>query len=230
MIDNNWIEGLLKKSELNTHKEEKDHSNPLESKLIASLIDECYKIHKEDAYIPLGKILASSFDLVVSADYYSYVGHKGWYYCPTPTSSLYYHFTNCCPRHALDNIFHFHPSSKPESGSIGKSTSRLLRAFLNSLLSKRGRREKILKGAEPVDVVIVNEDTHHILFGEIKASPLLTLPLVMESEKLTDDRGNEISDHDGNLTINTIFKQQISLFVPKFIGGGMARIQIPFWQ
>ena len=219
MIDSNWIEDLLRKSRTNTHQEKKEHNNPLESKLISILIDECYKIHKEETYIPLGKLLASTFDLLISADYYSYVGHKGWYYCPNPTPTLYYHFTNCCLRHAIDNIFHFHPSSKPESGSIGKSTSRLLRAFLNSLLNKKGRNEKILKGAEPVDVVIVNQETHHILFGEIKASPLLTLPLVMESDKLTDDSGNEISDHDGNLTINTIFNQQISLFVPKSVEG-----------
>lgn len=217
MIDNNWIEDLLKKSKSNTTKEEKEHKNPIEAKLIAKLIDECYKMHKEDPLIPLGKLLASTFDLVVSADYYTYVGHKGWYYCPTPTPSLYYHFTNCCPRHVLNNVFYFHPSSKPESGSIGKSTSRLLRAFFNILLNKRGKSERILNGAEPVDIVIVNEDNHHILFGEIKASPLLTLPLVMASEKLTDDSGNEISEHDGNLTINTIFRQQMSLFVPKLV-------------
>jgi len=214
MIDNNWIEELLKKSKLNTKKEEKDHNNPLESVLINKLIDECYRIHRETPSIPLGRILASTFDLLISADYYSYVGHKGWYYCPNPSPTLYYHFTNCCPKHALDNIFYFHPSSKPESGSIGRSTSRLLRAFFNSLLKKKGRKEKILKGSEPVDVIIVNQDTHHILFGEIKASPLLTLPLLMASEKLIDDSGNEILEHDGNLTINTIFNQNINLFVP----------------
>jgi len=119
----------------------------------------------------------------------------------------------------LSNLFYFHPSSKPESGSIGRSTSRLLRNFYIALLKKRGRQEKILKGAEPVDVVIVNEATHNILFGEIKASPLLTLPLVMSSEKLTDDSGNEITEHDGNLTINTVFNQQLSLFVPKLNDG-----------
>lgn len=228
MMNNNWIEELLEKSKANTKKEEKDHNNPLEFELISKVINSCNRLHEVDPDIPLGKLLASGFDLVVSADYYSSVGHKGWFYCPTPTPSLYYHFTNCCPRHALDNIFHFHPSSKPESGSIGKSTSRLLRNFLSELLKKWGREEKVLKGAEPVDVVIVNEETHHILFGEIKASPLLTLPLKMEAEKLTDSDGNELSDHDGNLTITAVFDRQLNLFVPKTTGGNWQEGQYPF--
>jgi len=228
MIEKNWIEELLKKSKANTKKEEKNHDNPLESKLITRLISDCYNLHKEDSSISLGKLLASTFDLLISAEYYSYVGHKGWYYCPAPTPSLYYHFTNCCPRHALNNIFYFHPSSKPESGSIGKSTSRLLRAFLSVLLRTRGRNEKILKGTEPVDVVIINEDIHYVMFGEIKASPLLTVPLVMASDKLTDDNGKEISEHDGNLTINTVFNQQIDLFVPNFRDGVWHENKYPF--
>jgi len=219
MIDNNWIEEILKKSKAITKKERNSINDPLENELISKAIESCFRLHKKTPDISLGKLLASAFDLVVSADYYSSVGHKGWYYCPSPKPSLYYHFTNCCPRHALNNIFYFHPSSKPESGSIGSSTSRLLRNFFNELLKKRGRKEEVLKGAEPVDVVIVNEEIHHILFGEIKASPLVTLPLRMEAEKLTDSAGNEISDHDGNLTISEVFDRQLSLFVPKFING-----------
>lgn len=218
MIDNNWIEELLAKSKINTRKEDKAHNNPLEFELISILIEKSYELHAKNPELPLGKILASSFDLVVAADYYSTIGHKGWFYCSSPTPNLYYHFTNCCPRHALNNIFHFHASSKPESGSIGKSTSRLLRNFLNGLLRKRARPEIILKGAEPVDVVIVNETTHNILFGEIKASPLLTIPLVMDSEQLIDDNGNEINTHEGTLIINSIFNQHLSLFVPKRVG------------
>jgi len=217
MIHHNWIEELLKKAKDNTRKELKEHNNQLEFDLINQLIDNPYQLHSQNEDLPLGKLLASAFDLVVSADYYSSVGHQGWFYCPSPNPHLYYHFTNCCPRHALDNLFHFHPSSKPESGSIGKSTSRLLRNFLNGFLKKRGRPEIILKGAEPVDVVIVNEASHDILFGEIKASPLLTVPLIMDTEKLTDDHGNEIEEHNGRLTINSVFNQQLYLFVPELL-------------
>ncbi len=216
MIDNNWIEDLLKKSKENTNKEDKLHNNPLEFQLIEKLIERAYSLNAKNTQLPLGRILASAFDLIVSADYYSTIGHKGWFYCSSPAPHLYYHFTNCCPRHALNNIFHFHQSSKPESGSIGKSTSRLLRNFMTGLLKKRGRTEVILKGAEPVDIVIVNETSHDILFGEIKASPLLTVPLIMDSEKLTDDNGNEVNGHEGNgnLTINKVFGQQLYLFIP----------------
>ena len=219
MIDNSWIDDHLTKSKLLTIKEEENHNNPLEHVLITKLIDESYKLHKESPSIPLGRLLASTFDLLISADYYSYIGHKGWFYCPEPTPTLYYHFTNCCPRHALENLFFFHPSAKPESGKIGSSTSRLLRAFYNSILKKRGRKEKVLKGSEPVDVIIVNEETNHILFGEIKSSPLLSLPLLMESEKLTDAIGNDLLEHEGNITINSILNQKIDLFVPVLADG-----------
>ncbi|MBI5238431.1 MAG: hypothetical protein HY887_08435 [Deltaproteobacteria bacterium] len=151
MIDNNWIEELLKKSKANTKKELSTHKNPLEQELISKIITDCHNIHKQNPKIPLGRILASGFDLIVSADYYCSIGHKGWFYCPEPSHKLYYHFTNCCPRHSIANIFIFHEASKPESGSIGKSTSRLLRNYLNALLITKGRNEQILKGAEPVE-------------------------------------------------------------------------------
>jgi len=232
MIDTNWIEDLLKKSKENTKKENKAHTNPLEFQLIKKLIEHSYEIHKCNPEIPLGRILASAFDLVVSADYYSTVGHKGWYFCPSPVPNLFYHFTNCCPRHALGNLFHFHQSSKPESGSIGKSTSRLLRNFLIGHLEKRNRPEIILKGSEPVDIVIVNEITHEILFGEIKASPLLTVPLIMDSEALTDSNGDVITHHHGNddLTLNKVFGQQMSLFIPKKVKGHWVDNKISFGQ
>ncbi|MBI5211993.1 MAG: hypothetical protein HY957_01290 [Nitrospirae bacterium] len=69
-----------------------------------------------------------------------------------------------------------------------------------------------------MDVVIVNEETHNILFAEIKASPLLTLPLRMEAEQMTDSEGTEITEHDGSLTISAIFNRQLDLFIPKITG------------
>ena len=63
MINDNWIEDLLKKSKLNTNKEEKNYINPLESDFIVKLIDECYRIHKVDPIIPLGKFLPALLTL-----------------------------------------------------------------------------------------------------------------------------------------------------------------------
>jgi hypothetical protein len=216
MIDSNWIEEQLNKAKDNTNKEKRTNKNELEQELIKKIIDQCYELHEKKPENSLGRLLASGFDLVVSADYYSNVSHKGWLYCGSPKPKLFFHFTNCCPRHALDNIFHFHQSSKPESGSIGKSTSRLLRNFLSELLSKNNRAEIILKGSEPVDIVVVNEKTNNILFGEIKASPLLTIPLMMNSEEISAESDSSDSDHfDGqSITINKIFNENFYLFLP----------------
>lgn len=189
-------------------KETREHENPLEIVLISKIIEKSMDLRMSNQDIPLGRLLAAGFDLIVSADYYASTGHKGWFYCPSPCPRLYFHFTNCCPRHALENVFYFHASSKPESGSIGKSTSRLLRSFLNALLVKRGRNEMVLKGTEPVDVVVINETTKHVLFGEIKASPLLTLPLVMDAQ----DMG---SDHEPSLTMTEVFGRPMKLFIPE---------------
>lgn len=207
MIDNDWIKDLIAKSEAATLKEAKEYANPLESALISKVIAKCIDLRQHRKDISLGRLLAAGFDLIVSADYYSSTSHKGWYFCPTPTPHLFFHFTNCCPRHALDNVFHFHSSSKPESGSIGRSTSRLLRSFYNALLASRKRSEKVLKGTEPVDVVVINEQTKHVLFGEIKASPLLTLPLAMEAEAVSDG-------HESNLTMTQFYARPLKLFVP----------------
>ncbi|HAN47991.1 MAG TPA: hypothetical protein DCQ20_03790 [Nitrospira sp.] len=208
MIDNDWINDLIAKSKAATHKEAREHQNPLEAILISKLIESSVTLHQLRGDIPLGRLLAATFDLVVSADYYSSVGHKSWFFCPGPAPRLYFHFTNCCPRHVLSNIFHFHASSKPESGSIGKSTSRLLRSFINTLLVKRGRVERVLKGTEPVDVVVLNETTKHVLFGEIKASPLLTLPLSMDAEAMGEE-------HEASLTMTEIYGRPMRLFVPE---------------
>lgn len=208
MIDDDWIRNLIAKSELASIKEARELDTKEETNLIIKVIEKCFQLNEAGYPIPIGKLLAASFDLVVCADYYSVVLHKGWFFCPDPNPNLYFHFTNCCPRHALDNIFHFHQSSKPESGSIGKSTSRLLRNFYNVLLNRKGFSEVVIKGSEPVDVIVVNYSTKNILFGEIKASPLVTLPLVIGAEQIS-------VDHEAHLTMTEIFNREIGLFVPQ---------------
>ena len=215
MIDKNWIRDLIDKSKTATQKEDRENDNPLESTLIEKVIDKCIDLQKENPSYPLGRLLAAGYDLVVSADYYASTGHKGWFYCPPPEQHLYFHFTNCCPKHALRNIFHFHTSSKPGSGNIGKTTSRLLRHFLNVMLVRRGRTEHILKGTEPVDIVVLNEKTRHVFFGEIKASPLLTIPLSMDAQAMVANDGEPIFEHESNLTVTEIYGRQIQLFIPK---------------
>lgn len=203
----NWIQVQINNSLAATSKESKLYINPIELELIDKVISKCYELHSSNPTIPLGILLAAGFDLIISADYYSTVAHRGWFYCPDPTPNLYFHFTNCCPRHALENIFHFNRSSKPSSGNIGKSTSRILRNFISNIFQRNGLNEVVLKGVEPIDVVILNENTKHVFFGEIKASPLLTLPLVMPSDPIFDNHSNQ-------LTLNSVFGVNIKIFLP----------------
>jgi hypothetical protein len=213
MIEANWIENILAKSKENTRKESFANNNPLELDLINCIITNCYNYKNSHPDISLGRILASGFDILISADYYSFIGHKDWFYCPSTPPLLFYHFTNCCPRHCLNNEFYFHQSSKPESGIIGKSTSRLLRYYYSSLLRKKNRNEVLLKGTEPVDLIMVDEENKKILFAEIKASPLVTLPLVIETEQLASNN-MQIIEHSGSLVLNSIYDRQIKLFLP----------------
>jgi hypothetical protein len=224
----NWIEDLLLSATEKTKEEFKKNKNHYEFQLIHLLIDECYRIAKENSSLKIGHLLAGSFDLLVSADYYTFIGHKGWLYCSSPEPRLYYHFTNCCPRHALLNEFFFNPSSKPGSGNIGKSTSRLLRSFLNSLLKHNKCQEEVLKGVEPVDLVVVNREQHKILFGEIKASPLLTLPISIVTEKLTTViDGDFVEDDHSSTDLTNLFHSDLFLFVPKKLSQGWTPIYYP---
>jgi hypothetical protein len=48
---------------------------------------------------------------------------------------------------------------------------------------------QVFKGTEPVDLIVLDEATHPttVFFSEIKASPLVTLPLATESQRLVDE-------------------------------------------
>ena len=211
----NWIETLLKNSFEATEKEATS-ARAKEGQLIRLLINASKSLQANRRGLALGKVFAAAFDLLVATDYYSSVAHKNWFYCGMHGEPrLYYHFTNCCPRCALQNEFHFNQSSKPGSGNIGKSTSRLLRAFLNELLKEFGRPERVLKGVEPVDTVIVNEIDKKLFFGEIKASPLVTLPLSVESEPITVETESGVVAESHSRTDNSnLFAKDMSIFLP----------------
>ena len=211
-MDGNWIESILSKSK------QIQVENESENQLIQKLIDSSYKYANQTGNV-VGKYLAASFDLVVAADYYSAITHTKWLYCPgtIPETSprLYYHFTNCCPSHVLQKEFVFTPANKPPSGKIGRATSRLLLDFYQQLFKKRGRNEKILKGCEPVDTVIFDESRKMVIFAEIKASPLLTLPLSMPSDRMYTEKAGERVLLSHQITNNTsLFKKDIQILVP----------------
>jgi hypothetical protein len=209
-----WLDDILSNA---TTKSRDEHSkaNSLETQLITSLIERCNSLFRVGTTQSLGRLLASAFDLVVAADYYSSVAHKGWFYCRAAAPKLFYHYTNCCPRHAISNQFYFNLSGKPGSGNIGKSTSRLLRRFISILLEQSGHQEEVLSGIEPVDVVIVNRDKKKVFFGEIKASPLVTLPLAVNAEEFTAEREQAVEIVDHARTDNPyLFKSKLHIFLP----------------
>lgn len=207
-VGSDWIEEILQKSSVVSPK------ISLETELANLLIEVC-KEQKKSSGENLGLLYAAAFDLLVATQYYAALAHSGWLYCPVTEPRLLFQYTNCCPRCALKNDFHFHVSNKPFSGKIGAATSRLLLLFLQSLLRSENRDEEVLKGSEPVDAIIINRKKKKVLFAEIKASPLLTPVISAESEKLTEEVDGEIVEQEHNSVNNTrLFESKLQIMVP----------------
>lgn len=215
-MDRNWIDDLINSTQPIIC------NNQIELELIRCLIDKSYQFQGKDAKVGLN--LAACYDLLVAAQYYSFVSHTKWLYCPKSSdeeSRLFFHFTNCCPRHVLGKEFYFSPANKPTSGIIGKATSYLLCHFFQTLFEKHGLKVKILEGKEPVDVIIIEEPQNKVLFAEIKASPLLTLPLSINSETLyeTSEEGENKQLEHSPMNITSLYSKTIDVVIPFKSGG-----------
>lgn len=168
--------------------------NPHEEALTVLLVEQALENAKRTATAP-GLSLAAAFDLIVAAEYYTKLTNKGWLYCPVnDVPLLIYPYTNTCPRCVLHGSFEFHQANKLPSGTIGRTTSRLLCVFLKQLFKINSRDLKIYHGAEPVDVIIHDETENVILLAEVKAAPLTTLALAASVEVQTEigDEGEPI--------------------------------------
>lgn len=208
-----WIEKTM------TQCKPIEPENPVEEELAKLLVELSYS--NKDLYPKsTGRILASAFDLLVAARYYGAVSHTGWFYCPAKEPRLFFHYTNCCPRDVIKNRFFHHQSNKPESGKIGTATARLLLLFYKAIFAHHKRKEKILKGTEPVDTVIVDEEKHRVLFAEIKASPLLTPSISSKSERLTTEKEGQVKEKEhAGLDNTALFSKNIEMFIPEKING-----------
>lgn len=207
-----WIDNILSRCS------KVEQNNSFERQLSDLLIEKCLKY--ADGSGNLGVLLASAFDLLVAAEYYGMVSHSGWLYCPHEKPRLYFHFTNCCPRHVIDDQLFFSPSNKPSSGRIGTTTSRLLLLFIQQLFRRKNFSEIILKGTEPVDAVVVNYQTKQVLFAEIKASPLVTLPISAETQRLTKELNDEVINSEHIPVVNsTLYQTPIDIFLPVLVNG-----------
>ncbi len=173
----NWIETLIKKSSPNLPY------NTEENKLIKKLIKKAIDLSKED--LDFGLVIAAFYDLAISSVYYTNITNTGWLYCNLNAPKLILPFVNCCPEHALKGEFIFHKSSKPTSAKIGQATTRILLLFYQELFNSFNKKIDVLKAAEPADAIFYNKSEKKIFLGEIKSSPLLTMPLSMSCEPLT---------------------------------------------
>ena len=204
----NWISEALRKTEPYTYED-------VEESLATKLLDKIY-LDDDTSEKPLH--LAAAFDLLVAAEYYRTVACEKWGYCLGKDSSLlFYPYVNVCPRCLLQGQFVFHKANKPESGSIGLATSKLLALFLQKLLHRKGFPIEILKGSEPVDLVFRDSsaDPEVVFFAEIKAAPLLTLPLVVEAQESIAEVENstETTSH-GELHHTGLYDAEIGIYLP----------------
>ncbi len=206
-MSDDWIKSIIDKSKSLLISQ-------VEQDVISKLLEIVYSDVVVDVDRPMA--LAACFDLLATVEYYRSVGHVGWLYCPADNSPLLiYPYTNVCPRCALHNQFVHHKANKPKSGVIGAKTSRLLAAFLQALFIKNGKSVEVRKGVEPVDLVLLDQ-THNpvaVLFAEIKAAPLVTLPLAVSSQQFMEDDGKTAVNHR-TTDHATLYGSQLSLMLP----------------
>ena len=199
-------------------------ANPLksdrhENALIEVILDAVYGEKCDDSSRRL--LLAAGFDLLVAAEYYRSVAHLGWLYCPVPACDplLLYPYVSVCPRCVLKQRFEHQKANKPKSGSIGATTSRLLSLYLQSLLRKKKLSVQVLKGREPVDVIFLDSSTapKTAFFAEVKAAPLVTLPLAAVSQQLTMEQENRTQAVEHRVAdFSNLFGSTIGILVPHY--------------
>ncbi|MBI1729209.1 hypothetical protein HY229_08785 [Candidatus Acetothermia bacterium] len=164
-------------------------------------------------------LLAAAFDLLVAAEYYRSVSHLKWIYCPSNLDdpTCYYPYTNVCPHCVMSGDFHYSQAKKPQSGTIGVATSRLLALFFGELMTRSDKSVEILKASEPVDVIFIERDMQQptALFAEIKSAPLTTSPLAVRTDVLT------VEENDTSITVATheevsvnLYNSEISICIP----------------
>lgn len=202
-----WITNKIAQSQ------EMNFSGP--EKVLADAIFE--KIPAKD--LGKGRFLAAAFDLLMTAEYYKSVTVKNWHYCPNEQPKMYYSFLNACPYCCLKQKFAFTPGNKPQSGSIGKSSTFILSLVLNGYFERSKIKVEIKKSMEPVDLIVVDEANKQVFAAEVKSAPLTILPLFSETDELTamvDGAIAKVNAHEP--VTNTQFSTQpVSIGLPKFV-------------
>ncbi len=202
-----WIKEILRQTKL-------IHCEDLEKSLIIKLLE---KIDLRAGASEKSLHLAAAFDLLVAAEYYRFVAHRRWVYCPEGESPLLlYPYINACPRCLLKNQFVYHTANKPQSGSIGATTSRLLALLFAELFHRQGLAIEIKRGTEPVDLVFQDHsiDPKVVFFAEVKAAPLFTLPLAVKAQELTTEVEYSIETLSHKAAHAELYGSEIGIYLP----------------
>jgi len=202
--DTDWVKEQIKKAKPPKLEEyEKDFAK--------CLFDLAFQNSKSDPSL-LGHSLAAAFDLLVAAEYYKTTTSKGWLYCSNDPPLIIYPFTNTCTHCVLDGKFHFHKANKPKSGSIGSITRKLLGFFLTYLFERRRLDFEVLLGTEPIDIIVLDKKNDIVLLAEVKAAPLTTLALAVQSSPQNDEGEVVVHCPKNNLDVE---KSEFCLLLPE---------------
>lgn len=164
-----------------------------------------------------GVIDAACYDLLVSSSYFGSATSTDWHYCPDGDDALAcYHFTNTCPRCALRKKFFFMAARKPHSATIGAQNARAIEMFLALRLKERCPEVQVYSASEPADLLVVDIAKRRAFLAEVKAAPLVTLPLAtkVDRQSQTNRAGNVSPSPHIKFPLSHFSSDQIAFFLP----------------
>lgn len=180
--------------------------------VVSETVDIAYNSNNSD----IGLRLAAAFDLLASVEYYNSVTNRGWSYCSSEPQYLLYPYTNTCPRCLGNHKFVYTKANKPESAQIGLVTTELLCTILELVFKKRGLNIDVYKASEPIDAIVYDHDQQKLIIAEVKSSPMMTIPLAIKCEKLTENIEGEIVFAEHTTVDNPLMKQaKVGMFFTK---------------
>lgn len=170
-----------------------------------------------------GFLLAAAFDLVCNAEYvHGRLVNSRWIYCHREGDSprAYYSFLKQCPACCLDHGLEGRISGaqhKPTSHHIGEITTVAI-SLLMQLIAAANE--------EPFEIAIITKQSHDadaigfrkdlLVLFEIKASPMVSFPIVMElPEPLFRDTDNGTEEYAQHSLVDLVVSgQELSLDIP----------------
>lgn len=185
---------------------------------VKDVVNKCIDIaFMQNNQYDLGIRLAATFDLMVSAAYYKSVSNRGWTYCSDDPQMMFYTYTNVCPRCRGNGRFVYAKANKPESGKIGQITTEILCVFYQSIFTRKGHDVEVFKASEPVDVIVHDINKDVFLLAEVKAAPLLTVPLAAKCEAITEMRDGILVKSEHESIDNPFLRNSsIELYFPAY--------------